>query len=65
MKRRGSYFSVWLGAAAVLVCLLFATPAAAITRTTVTTPEPATLTLVALGGGALALARYRKSRRGK
>jgi hypothetical protein len=32
---------------------------------TVATPEPATLTLLALGGGAAALLRYRKSRRTK
>ena len=65
MKRRVDYFSVWLGAAAVLACLLLATPAAAITRPTVPTPEPATLTLLALGAGGLAVARFRKSRRGK
>ena len=65
MKRQRDYFSVWLGAAAVLACLLLAAPAAAITRPTVPTPEPATLTVLALGGGGLALARYRKSRRRK
>jgi hypothetical protein len=64
MKPRRDYFGVLLGAAAVVACLLVAAPAAAITRPSVPTPEPATLTLLALGGG-LALARYRKSRRGK
>ena len=63
---------LWLGSAALLTALLLAAPVAAQNQDgdsqggkSVPTPEPATLTLLALGGGAAALVRYRKSRRGK
>jgi hypothetical protein len=56
----------------MLASLLFTASVAAQTPTTavfprpsIGSPEPATLTLLALGGGAAALVRYRKSRRKK
>jgi len=69
-------FRLWLGAATILSALFLATPPVAANGpgdqdgdsqggTYVPSPEPATLTLLALGGGAVALARYRKSRRNK
>jgi len=61
---------LWLGSAAFLASLLLAAPPVAAQNQDdqgkrIPSPEPATLTLIALGGGAVALARYRKSRRGK
>jgi hypothetical protein len=66
-------FRLWLGSAAILTLLfLAAAPVAAYGPGDdqgqngggqyIPSPEPATLTLIALGGGAVALARYRKSR---
>jgi hypothetical protein len=81
MKLRTNGFRLWLGAAAFLTPLLFAAPSIAAydpgngngngletapgILKKIPSPEPATLTLLALGGGAAALARYRKSRRNK
>jgi hypothetical protein len=81
MKLRKDSFRLWLGAAAFLTPLLLAAPSIAAydpgngngngldtapgILKKIPTPEPATLTLLALGGGAAALARYRKSRRNK
>jgi len=70
---------LWLGSAAILTLLLFAAPPVAAHGPNqndqgqdeqggnkyIPSPEPATLTLIALGGGAVALARYRKSGRNK
>jgi len=67
MNLRASNVSVWILSVAVLTGLLLAAPAVAQTPTATNilrTPEPATLTLLALGGGAAALgARFRKGRR--
>jgi hypothetical protein len=79
MKLRKHGFTRWLGAVAFLAPLLLAAPSVAAydpgngngngldtapgQLKKITTPEPATLTLLALGGGAAAVARYRKSRR--
>jgi len=81
--------NLWLASAAMLMCLLLATPVAAQHQneqgqnghnrhgqnehgqnrhngtTYIPSPEPTTLTLIALGGGAAALVRFRKSRRNK
>jgi len=78
MKRWTKSLTLWLGSAAILTTLLLAAPVAAQNQDGnsqggnnqggtrwVPSPEPATLTLIALGGGAAALVRYRKSRRGK
>lgn len=78
MKQWTKSLRLGLGSAAILTCLLLAAPVAAQNqddqgqndqgqnysgRRWVPSPEPATLTLIALGGGAAALVRYRKSRR--
>jgi hypothetical protein len=80
MRLWNKSLKLWLGSAAILATLLLAsTPVAAYLpgngndpggpsqgdeNRTIPTPEPATLTLLALGGGAVVLARYRsKSRR--
>jgi hypothetical protein len=68
MKRQWGSFSLWVGVVVAVTGVLLARPAFAVLPmpgNIVPTPEPATLTLFAIGGGALALARYRRSRRGK
>ena len=79
MKRWTKSLTLWLGSAAILTTLLLAAPVAAQNQDGnsqggnnnnqggrwIPSPEPATLTLIALGGGAAALVRYRKSRRSK
>ena len=72
MRLRNKSIMRWLGPATILASLLLTASVAAQTPTTtvfprpiVGSPEPATLTLLALGGGAAALVRYRKSRRKK
>jgi len=76
MKQWTKSLKLWLGSAAILTTLLLAAPVAAQNQDGnsqggnnggrwVPSPEPATLTLIALGGGAAALLRYRKSRRSK
>jgi PEP-CTERM motif-containing protein len=79
MKLRMNSFTRWLGAVAFLTPLLLAAPSVSAydpgngigdgldtapgQLKKIPTPEPATLTLLAIGGGAAAVARYRKSRR--
>ena len=78
MELRTTSVRLWLGSAAILASLLLAAPVAARnqddqgqnnndqgTKKIVRTPEPATLALIALGGGALALARSRQKSRKK
>ena len=79
MKQWTKSLKLWLGSATILTTLLLAAPVAAQNGqggngqgqngqgggTWIPSPEPATLTLIALGGGAAALLRYRKSRRSK
>ena len=70
MKQWTKSLTLWLGSAAILMTLLLAAPAWAQNDDDqggrwVPSPEPATLTLIAVGGGATALIRYRKSRRTK
>jgi len=72
MKQWTKSLTLWLGSATILT-LLLAAPVAAQNQNGdsqggtkwVPSPEPATLTLLAVGGGAAALIRYRKSRRSK
>jgi len=63
---------LWLASATALTALLLATTPAVVSGQgnsgfgqshDIPSPEPATLTLLALGGGVFALVRYRKSRR--
>ena len=81
MKLGKNSYQLWLGAAAFLTPLLLATPRVAAydpgngngngqdtapgLLKKIPTPEPATLALLAIGGGAAAVARYRRSRRNK
>jgi hypothetical protein len=79
MKLLKSSIMRWLGAAAFLTPLLLAAPSVAAydpgngngvgldtapgQLKKIPTPEPAALTLLAIGGGAAAVVGYRKSRR--
>ena len=72
MKQWTKSLKLWLGLAPILTALLLVTTPAVVfgqgnsgfgQSHDIPSPEPATLTLLALGGGALALVRYRKSRR--
>ena len=68
MKPRNKTFKLWLGSMTIVTGLLVAAaPAAADTTSPwkrhIPTPEPATLILLAVGGGIAAVARRRKSGR--
>ena len=73
MKRWNTSSALWLGTLAVTATLLLTAPPVAAngpgnsdfgqSHDVIPTPEPATLALIALGGGAAALVRYRKSRK--